>query len=278
MLTLTSVAQDRDRAKTPDKYKWDLTDVYPTEAAWRAAKSKLQAEIPQIAQFKGKLSSGAAVLADALDTLNALDKELSRLYVYASMLADQDTRDAQHQGMRQEMVQLAASFSAEASYIEPEILRFPKGTVETFLASEPRLKIYRFYLENIARRAAHTLSDAEEKILAEAGPLSGSPSNIFNILSNADFPYPTITLSDGRPAKVDQAGYNSLRALPDRTDRQKAMSAFFQTLGGFSRTFGTTMNGEVAEGAASSRRSAGIRRRWRWPSTARISRCRCIRG
>ncbi len=140
---------------------------------------------------------------------------------------------------------LPPSFSAEASYIEPEILRFPKGTVETFLASEPRLKIYRFYLEDIARRAAHTLSDAEEKILAEAGPLSGSPSNIFNILSNADFPYPTITLSDGRTAKVDQAGYNSLRALPNRADRQKVMSAFFQTLGGFSRTFGTTMNGEV---------------------------------
>ncbi len=211
LLTLTTVAQERDRAKTPDKYKWDLTDIYPAEAAWRAAKSKLQAEIPQLGQFKGKLSSAAAVLADALDRLNALDKELSRLYVYASMLADQDTRDARHQGMRQEMVQLAASFSAEASYIEPEILRFPKGTVEAFLASEPRLKIYRFYLEDIARRAAHTLSDAEEKILAEAGPLSGSPSNIFNILSNADFPYPTITLSDGRAAKVDQAGYNSLR-------------------------------------------------------------------
>ena len=245
LLTLTSVAQERDRAKTPDKYKWDLADIYPTDAAWRAAKDKLQAEIPQLGQFKGKLSSAPAVLADALDRLNALDKELSRLYVYASMLADQDTRDARHQGMRQEMIQLAARFSAEASYIEPEILRFPKGTVEPFLATEPRLRIYRFYLEDIARRAAHTLSDAEEKILAEAAPLSGSPSNIFNILSNADFPYPTITLSDGRAAKVDQAGYNSLRALPNRGDRQKAMAAFFQTLGGFSRTFGTTMNGQV---------------------------------
>src|SRR6185503_678408 len=131
------------------------------------------------------------------------------------------------------------------SYIEPEILRFPKGTVEKFLASEPRLKVYRFYLENIARRAAHTLSDAEEKILAEVGPVAGSPANIFNILSNADFPYPTVTLGGGRSAKVEQAGYNSLRTLPNRTDRQTAMSAFFQTLGGFSRTFGTTMNGEV---------------------------------
>ena len=79
VLTLTSVAQERDRAKIPDKYKWDLTDIYPTEAAWRAAKSKLQAEIPQLGQFKGKLSSSAAVLADALDRANALDKELSQL-------------------------------------------------------------------------------------------------------------------------------------------------------------------------------------------------------
>jgi len=245
VLTLTSIAQERDRAKVPDRYTWNLTDIYPTDAAWRVAKDRLQADVPRPGRFKGHLASSAVILADALDTLNALDKELSRLYVYASMLADQDTRDARHQGMRQEMVQLAASFAAAASYIEPEILRFPKGTVERFIASEPRLTIYRFYLEDIARRASHTLSDAEEKILADVGPLSGAPSNIFNILSNADFPYPAITLSDGRTAKVDQAGYNMLRARPNRTDRQKAMSAFFQALGGFSRTFGTTMNGEV---------------------------------
>jgi oligoendopeptidase F len=245
VLTLASVAQERDRARIPDRYKWNLTDIYATNAAWRAEKDKLQAEIPQLGQFKGKLSSSAAILADALDKMNALDKELSRLYVYASLLADEDTRNAQHQGMRQEMVQLAASLAAEGSFIEPEILRFPAGTVERLLASDGRLKIYRFYLEDITRRAGHTLSDAEEKILAGMGPLSGSPANVFNILSNADFPYPTITLSDGRTAKVDQAGFNVLRALPNRADRQHAMSAFFQALGSFSRTYGTTINGEV---------------------------------
>jgi oligoendopeptidase F len=245
LLTFIGGAQERDRAKVPDRYKWNLTDVYPTEAAWRAAKEKLQTEIPQLGQFKGKLSSSPQTLADALDSYYATDKELSRLYVYASMLADQDTRDSQHQGMRQEMAELAAKASAEASYIEPEILRFPKGTVEKFLASEPRLKIYRFSLEDTARRAAHTLSDPEEKILAEAGPVSGTSSNVFNILSNADFPYPTVMLSDGRSVKVDQAGFTLLRSLPDRSDRQKVMSAFFQGLGSFSRTFGTTMNGEV---------------------------------
>ncbi|RDJ93309.1 hypothetical protein B4Q13_22770, partial [Lacticaseibacillus rhamnosus] len=63
----------------------------------------------------------------------------------------------------------AASFSAQGSFIEPEILRLPRGTVEKFVAAEPRLKTYAFYLEDIARRAPHTLSDREEKILAGVG-------------------------------------------------------------------------------------------------------------
>ena len=123
------------------------------------------------------------------------------------MLSDEDTRESEPQGMQQEMQQLYAEFSAQASYFQPEILRAGSATIERFIASEPRLAPYAFPLRDIVRRAAHTLSDAEEKILADAQPLAGSASNIYGILANADFPYPTITLSDGRQVKVDQAGY-----------------------------------------------------------------------
>jgi oligoendopeptidase F len=244
-LTAAATAQERDRAKIPDQYTWNLADIYPNEAAWRAAKEKLAADLPQLRQFQGKLASSAKTLADALDKLYALDKELTRLYVYASMLADQDTRDAKHQGMRQEMVQLSATFAAEAAFIEPELLHAGNATLDKFLAAEPRLKIYRFYIEDAARRGAHTLSENEEKILAAAGPVAGTSSDVYGILANADFPYPSVTLSDGRTVKLDQAAFNDLRALPNRADREKVMAAFFKALGGFSRTFGTTLNGEA---------------------------------
>ena len=93
-LTVAGMAQERDRGKIPDKYKWNLDDIYPSESAWRAAKDKVGAEVPKLGQFQGKLTSSAATLADALEKMSALDKELSRLYVYASLLADQDTRDS----------------------------------------------------------------------------------------------------------------------------------------------------------------------------------------
>jgi oligoendopeptidase F len=240
-----SSAPERDRAKVADAYKWNLADVYPSEAAWRARKETITAQIPKLGEFRGALGSSAKTLADALEFASGLDKELSRLYVYASMVSDEDTRLAGPQGMQQEMQQIYARFGAEASYIEPEVLKVGAATVEKFIASEPRLKNYAFTLRDIVRRAPHTLTDSEEKILADATPLASSASNIYTILANADFPYPTITTSDGRTVKVDQAGYGELRASANRDDRKAAMSAFFGALGGFGRTFGTTMNSNI---------------------------------
>jgi oligoendopeptidase F len=245
VLTISLGAQERDRSKIPDKYKWNLSDIYPSEAAWRAAKDAFAAEIPSLGKFKGRLMTSPSALADALDTLSAQGKELRRLASYAGLLADQDTRDSGHQGMRQELTQVGATFSATASFFDPEILKAGTAQIEKFVAAEPRLKPYRHELDDLVRRSTHTLSDNEEKILADAGPMAGSASSIFNILSNADFPYATVTLSDGKAAKIDQAAFTDLRALPNRGDREKVMSAFFKALGGFSRTFGTTMNAEV---------------------------------
>jgi oligoendopeptidase F len=152
-LTLAGLAQERDRSKVPDKYKWNLADLYSSDADWRAAKDKVAADVPKLGTFRGKLAGSPTTLADALDASAAIDKQLSRLYAYANMLADQDTRDSVHQGMKQEMVQLYSAFAAETSYSEPEILRFPKGTIEKFLSAERRLKVYEFYLKDIERRA-----------------------------------------------------------------------------------------------------------------------------
>ena len=72
-LTLSPAAQQtRDRAQVPEKYKWDLTPLYPTDQAWRAAKERAQAAIPSLGQFKGKLgsSAGTGVAAPTIMTTN----------------------------------------------------------------------------------------------------------------------------------------------------------------------------------------------------------------
>ena len=161
------------------------------------------------------------------------------------MLSDEDTRDSTHQGMTQEMTQLGSTLAAESSYMEPEILRADQTVIEGFIASEPRLTIYAHELRDILRRAAHTLTDVEEKLLADLGPLAASPESIHNILANADFPYPVVELSDGQVAKINHARYTELRARPNRADRHAVQSAYFSSLGEYRRTFGAMMDAQV---------------------------------
>jgi oligoendopeptidase F len=241
-------AQERDRSKIAEKYKWDLTAVYPSDQAWRAAKEKLLSEIPSIREFQGTLASSPQRLAQALETRSRLEKELARLASYARFLSDQDTRVSTYQAMRQEMIKLQAILGTETAYLEPELLKIESGTVEGFIAQEPRLRIYGHYLHDVSRRRTHTLSNAEEKLLAAAGVMASAPQSIYSIFSNADFPYPSVALSNGRTVKLDKAAFSLHRASPVREDRQKVMSAFFQALGNYRGTFGSTMNSSV-EGA-----------------------------
>src|SRR5207253_10003675 len=120
-----------------------------------------------------------------------------------------------------------------------------KPALDRLVASEPRLKVYRFYIEDVARRAAHTLSADDERLLADAGPMASTAADAFGILSSADFPYPSVTLSDGRTVKLDQAAFSLHRASRSREDRQKVMEAFFTAQGKYRGTFGSMMNSSV---------------------------------
>lgn len=241
----TSYSQERDRSKIPDKYKWNLADIYPTDDGWKKGKEQLVADIPTIEQYKGKLNSSAQDLLNCLEMLNHLGKEYNRLYVYASMNSDQDTRDSKYLAMQQEMAQIGATFGAKAAFIEPEILKIDRATIESFLTQEKKLEIHRHYLDDILRRKAHTGSEGEEKIIADAGLMSNAPYDIFGVFSDADFPYADITLSDGKTAKLDKPTFSLDRSLPNREDRKKVFSTYFGRLNDYRRTFGTQLYSEV---------------------------------
>jgi len=240
-----AAAQQRDRAAIPEKYKWDLTPIFASNAAWRVAKEQLQRDVTSVRAFKGTLGRSAGALADALERVTALRKALYRVSAYANLRADEDTRNAEQQGMKQEVTLLSTSFGTETAYIEPELLTVGRDKLHAFVAAEPRLASYRFYIDELLRQARHTLSEPEEMILASAEPLADAPSTTSGLLLNAEFPYPTITLSDGRTVTLDQQTFADVRQSKNRSDRERAMSAYFGGFGNFSQTLGSTLSGSI---------------------------------
>ncbi len=242
----TSVpAQSRDRADIPEKYTWKLEDIYPSDDAWAAAKGKIAGRFDEVLVFKGTLADSPGRLLGCLTLNIEIDKELSRLYSYASMKSDQDARVSEYQGMKQSLRQVITDYNSKASFIAPEITAIDKATIDAFIEREPRLRIYRMYLDNILRTKAHRLSAGEEKILAEAGLIASAPMSIYSIFANAEIPFPEITLSDGTKATLNQAAYGKYRAVANRADREAVFNAFFGTFDKFKQTIGTGLASQV---------------------------------
>ena len=240
-----SLAQVGDRSKIADKYKWDLTHIYPSDADWKQAKERIAAEISSIQKFKGTLGKSAQQLFGCLDHASNLTKELARLGSYASMISDQDTRESKCLAMKQEIRQVSSDYAAKAAYIEPEILSIDRKTIDSFLQQEKKLGVYRQYLDDLLRRQAHTGTAGEEKIIADASLMSDAAESIYSVFSDADFPSPEVTLSTGATVKLTNSTYTLYRTLPNQEDRKKVFAAFFGKLNEFQRTFGTELNAEV---------------------------------
>ena len=238
-------AQERTRATTPDASKWNLTEIYPSDEAWQADRTRLSKDLASAATFKGTLGQSAARLQQALVLNDDQGKALSRLYTYAGLKADEDTRIAGNQGMRDQVIQLGSAYGAAWAFLEPELLTLDSATLDGWIASTPGLKPFAFGLHDAVRRKAHTLSASEEALMARTGPMASGNRNAQNVLLNSELPWPTMTLADGKSVRLDASGFSAARASENRDDRRKVMDAFFSALGHYRGTLGATMSGNV---------------------------------
>ena len=236
-----AAAHATERKDVPDKYKWRLADLYPSEADWTEAKETLTKRLPELAKHKGRLGKSPKDLLAGLETMFGMDRALGRLAVYANSLSDEDVRAARPREMKQAAEELATAFSAACSWVRPEILTLDPAKVRGFVKREPKLGQYRMYLEETLRRKPHTLSASEEKIAAEAGELERSGMEIHGVLSNADLPYPVVKLSSGESVRLDAAAFTLHRQSRVRADRDKVFAGFFGALKTYERTMGATL-------------------------------------
>ncbi len=238
-------ATQQQRNNIEEKHLWDLTDLFPSDEAWKAQKEASEKDIPALADYKGKLGAEAKTLLTFLEKSSHIEKDLTRVYSYAAMKSDQDTRVSKYQGMKQEMQQVYANFSATVSFFSPEILAIGQETIHSFMAQEKGLQIYAFMLDDILRTAAHTGTPGEEKIMAQAGLMSSNAQNIFSIFANAEFPYPEVTISSGETVRLNQSAFALQRSSHHRADREQVFKAFFTAIGQFKSTFGAQLSGNV---------------------------------
>lgn len=229
----------QDRSAPADAAQWDLSEIYPDDAAWDAARKGVLAKIPGLASYKGKLGTSAEVLAAALVAQSDLAREAARVYTYAGLKSDADLRISANQEKLALVGDLFTAFGEATSWMAPEILTLGKAKIDGFIAENRTLATrFDFFLADTLRQAPHTLSPEGEILLAGAGaPLSG-PGTIREQLVGSDIPWPTITLSTGKKVRLDDQAYTLNRDAPARADRKAVFDTFWGEYGHFKSSLG----------------------------------------
>lgn len=240
----TARAETPDREEIPDRFKWDLSDLYDSNTEWRAARDELKSRIGEFSTYQGHLAESPDMLYDCLELMTDLYKTYYHLSTYASRLHDQDTREDEPQGMTQSLNQVGTRLSSATSFVDPEILSIEEETIQEFFERKPELQVYEHYLDDLRRQKAHTLSPKEEKVISEAGLISGAPSEIYGIFKNAEMPRPKLEIN-GEEVRLDDASYSRHRTNQDRSVRKEIFHKFFGAYEEFEQTFGTKLSAQV---------------------------------
>jgi oligoendopeptidase F len=227
------------------KYAWDLKELYPSEAAWAKAKDTAVADVPKIVECRGKIASSAGTLLKCLETYFDIDRRLTQVNVYASMNYDLDTRVGRAQQMQDQALQAGSNFAAATAWLRPELIAVGPERIQALVAEEPRLAPYKPRLDDVVRRAPHTLDAESERIIAETAIMANSGQAIRDIFVSADFPYPSVKLKNGDEVRLDAPAYTKYRAAADREDRLAVFEAFWARYNEYTRTLGTALNAQI---------------------------------
>jgi oligoendopeptidase F len=232
--------------EAPAPGMWDLSELYPTPAAFDQALARTRAAADKFASYRGTLGKSSDSMFAALDAMSAANREAQRLFVYASLKSDEDVRISANIERKQLAQALGTELGEKSAWVAPEIVEIGAAKVKTFLAANKQLRErFDFFLDNTLRAAPHTLSPESESVLAMTGDVLAQPGTVHTQFESGDFPAPTVTFSDGSKVRLDEQAYEKYRQAPSRADRKLAFDEYWSTWKKYQGTAGGLLTTQV---------------------------------
>jgi oligoendopeptidase F len=216
-----------DRSSIDKKYLWNAESVFVDRAAWRAELEAAKASIPLVSSRAGSLAGGGAPgLADTFESVFGLMDRAVKLYMYALISQNVDTRDAEAQGMNGQAGGLLGQCLAAVSFLDPELLSLGRERLALWIDSEPGLAVYGHYVDNLFRKQEHVRSAEVEEALGLAFEVFQSADNIRDLLVDSDLKFVPAAGSGGQAIEVAQGTIDKLMVHPDRAARRSAWRSY----------------------------------------------------
>ena len=235
----------KQRNEIEEKYTWDLTTIFPTDEAFEAELAQVSEEVKKAASLAGHLLDSADSLLKTTEVQLDLMRRIEKLYSYAHMKNDQDTRVAKYQEYQAKGMTLYSEFGQSFAFYEPEFMAITEEQYQAFLAEQPGLQLYQHYFDKLLKKKAHILTQREEELLAGAGEIFGAAGETFAILDNADIVFPMVHDEDGNEVQLSHGNYITLVESKNREVRKEAYEALYSVYEQYQHTYAKTLQTNV---------------------------------
>ena len=235
----------KQRNEIEEKYTWDLSTIFPTDEAFEAELAQVSEEVKKAASLAGHLLDSADSLLTTTEIQLDLMRRIEKLYSYAHMKNDQDTRVAKYQEYQAKGMTIYSEFGQSFAFYEPEFMAITEEQYQTFLAEQPGLQLYQHYFDKLLKKKAHILTQREEELLAGAGEIFGAAGETFAILDNADIVFPMVHDEDGNEVQLSHGNYITLVESKNREVRKEAYEALYSVYDQYQHTYAKTLQTNV---------------------------------
>ncbi|KMY50356.1 oligoendopeptidase F [Peribacillus loiseleuriae] len=232
------------RADVKVEETWRLEDIYQNQELWERDYQTILNSVEKLKTFDGEIGD-----AESLFRYLSLSEELGytykKLYVYAMLQVDLDTRVSAAQGLLDRASQLGQKISAATSFFMPFLLSLEEGTLKSYIKEVEGLRYFEDDLLDSYRFKAHVLNKDQEAILSLFGEALSSPQKTFGMINNADIKFGEVTNDDGEKVTLTRGMYSNLVENHDRGKRKEAYKAYYQPYLQLQNTIASTLSSAI---------------------------------
>lgn len=218
------------------KYEWNLKEIFKNKEEFEQTKTSLREDLNQIKTYEGKLCESAKNLYETYKIYEKALQKFEKLYAYGMLFYHLDMSNQEGIKLYKEVEGLGTEFSTATSFITPEITYADKEKIEEFLKENQELQRYKRDITDILDEKEHTLSKAEESLLANYSELFSAPENVFDILTNAEFKFGTLIDSDGKEVEMTDSNYTIYLKDSNENVRKQAFDLMYKKYSDFVNT------------------------------------------
>ena len=224
---------------------WDIESIFPTEEDFWKQFKEVEEFLPEIKNYKGKVTNGAKELLEVFKVSEKWGIKLEELYIYAFFRNDQDSTDSKNKEIYAKTGSLASKFGAEWSFLVPELLSVDEEVLNGYIEELDELKVYKFDIEKINKKRPHTLDPEQEKLIAMASEALSASDETFAALNNTDVDFDDVEDKDGNKHVLTHGTYGTFMESPDRELRKNTFFSLYKYFEKHINTLASTLGGNL---------------------------------